>query len=198
MMADNKEQRVCVKFCFLLGKSAAETVLMLQEAFKEEALSKTQVYEWYSRFKGGEMSCEDQPRFGRPSTSRNDENLEQVRNAINADRRRTIDEILEITGLSWSSCQRILTDDLNMKRVSAKFVPRLLTEDQKNNRLNVCYDLREQVGNDLQILSKVVTGDETWFYVMTRKQNKHRANVKHLILQNQRRPERFDQMLRRC
>ena len=37
MMADNKEQRVCVKFCFLWGKSAAETVLMLQEAFKEEA-----------------------------------------------------------------------------------------------------------------------------------------------------------------
>jgi len=44
MMADNKEQSVCVKFCFLLGKSTAETVLMLQEAFKEEALSKTQVY----------------------------------------------------------------------------------------------------------------------------------------------------------
>ena len=42
MAADNKEQRLCVKFCFLLGKSAAETVLMLQEAFKEEALSKTQ------------------------------------------------------------------------------------------------------------------------------------------------------------
>jgi len=37
MMADNKEQRVCVKFCFLLGKSAAETVLILQEA-----LSRTQ------------------------------------------------------------------------------------------------------------------------------------------------------------
>ena len=61
MMADNKEQRVCVEFCFLLGKSAAETVLMLQEAFKEEALSRTQVYEWYSHFKGGEMSCEAQP-----------------------------------------------------------------------------------------------------------------------------------------
>jgi len=49
-----------------------------------------------------------------------------------------------------------------MKRVSAEFVPRLLTEHQKNNRLNVCYDLREQVGNDPQILSKVVTGDKTW------------------------------------
>ena len=63
MMADDEEQRVCVKFCFLLGKSTAESVLMLQEA-----LSRTQVYEWYSRFKGGEMSCEDQPRAGQPST----------------------------------------------------------------------------------------------------------------------------------
>jgi len=47
MMADDKEQRLCMKFCFLLGKSAVETVLMLQEACKEEALSKTQVYERY-------------------------------------------------------------------------------------------------------------------------------------------------------
>jgi hypothetical protein len=42
-----------------------------------------------------------------------------------------------------------------MKGVSAKFIPRLLTEDQKNNHLNVYY-------NDPQILSRVVTGDETW------------------------------------
>ena len=193
MVADNKEQRVCLKFCFLLGKSAAETVLMLQEA-----LSRTEVYKWYSRFKGGEMSCEDQPRSGRTSTCRNDENLGKVRNAINADRRRTIDEISEITGLSWSTCQRMLTEDLNMKRVSAKFVPRLLTEDQKSNRLNVCYDLREQVGNNPQILSKVVTGDETWCTVTTRKQNKHQASGKLLILQNQSRPDKFDQMLRSC
>lgn len=77
------------------------------------------------------MSCEDQPRKGRPSTCRNDENLDKVRNAINTDHRRTIDEISEINGLSWSSCQQMLMDDLNMKRVSAKFVPQLLTEDKK-------------------------------------------------------------------
>ena len=71
--------------------------------------------------------------------------LEKVRNAIGADRRRTTNDISEITGLCWSSCQRMLTEDLNMKRVSAKFVSRL-TQDKKN-RLNVCYDLREQVGN---------------------------------------------------
>jgi len=44
-MADLKEQRVCIKFCFLLGKTAAETVTMLREAFKGEALSQARVYE---------------------------------------------------------------------------------------------------------------------------------------------------------
>jgi len=53
-----------MNFCSLLGKSAAEIGLMLQEAFKKEGLSKTQEYEWYSHFKGGETSCEDQPRSG--------------------------------------------------------------------------------------------------------------------------------------
>ena len=92
----------------------------------------------------------------------------------------------------------MLTEDLNMKRVSAKFVPLLLTEDQKSNRLNICYDLREQVGNNPQIISKVVTEMRLGATVTTRKQNKHQANRKLLILQNQRRPDRFDQMLRSC
>jgi hypothetical protein len=70
MKADNK-QRVCMKFCFLLGTSAAETVLMLQEA-----LSKTQVCEWCSCLERGEMSCEDQPISGQNSTCQNDEDLE--------------------------------------------------------------------------------------------------------------------------
>ena len=86
-----------------------------------------------------------------------------------------------------------------MKRVSTKFVLRLLTEDQKNNHLSVCYDLREQGGNDPQILSKVLTGDETWCYSYDPEtKNKHRANGKLPILQNQRRPDRFDQILRSC
>jgi hypothetical protein len=46
-MADLKEQRVCIRFCFLLGKTAAETVTMLRDAFKEEALSQARVYELF-------------------------------------------------------------------------------------------------------------------------------------------------------
>ena len=51
-----------------------------------------------------------------------------------------------------------------MKRVAAKFVPRLLSEDQKAIRLNVCPELKDQMETDLDILSKIITGDESWCY----------------------------------
>jgi len=50
---------------------------MLRKAFKEEALSRTQVFEWFAWFKRGEMSVGDHPHSGRPSTSRSDENIEK-------------------------------------------------------------------------------------------------------------------------
>ena len=128
-MADLKEQRVCIKiFFFLFWKTAAETVTMLREMFKEEALSQARVYEWFSRFKRGDMSLEDHPRSGRSSTSRTDENIQKIRDAIMFDRRQTVDELEASTGVSWSSRQRILTEELHMKRVAAKFVPRLFSE----------------------------------------------------------------------
>ena len=71
---------------------------MLQKAFKEEAPRGTQVFEWFARFKRGEMSVEDDPHPVRPSTSRTDENVENIRQKINDDRWYTIDEISEAIG----------------------------------------------------------------------------------------------------
>ena len=80
------------------------------------------------------------------------------------DRRRTIDELEGLTGVSWSSCQRILTEELHMKQVAAKFVPRLLSEDQRANRLDVCLEMKDQLKTDPDFLSKIITGDESWCY----------------------------------
>jgi transposase len=123
-MAEKLEQRVAVKFCFLLGKTAGETVVMLETAYKEAALGKTQVYGWFSRFRNRELSLADKPRSGRLSTSRTDENIARIRDLILEDRCRTIDNLVDLSGVSWSSCQRILSEELQMKRVAAKFMPR--------------------------------------------------------------------------
>jgi hypothetical protein len=69
MMAEKLEQLAAVKFCFLLWKMAGETVVMLDTAYREAALGKTQLYEWFFRFRNGELSLADQPRSGLPSTS---------------------------------------------------------------------------------------------------------------------------------
>ena len=49
-----------------------------------------------------------------------------------------------------------------MKRDAAKFVPRLLSEDQKANRLDVCREMKDQLKTDADFLSKIITGDESW------------------------------------
>ena len=79
------------------------------------------------------MSIEDQPCLGRPVTSRCDENVDKINALIREDHRRTIDELCEMSGIPWSSIQRILCEDLHMGRVAAKFVPRLLTKKIVNN-----------------------------------------------------------------
>jgi hypothetical protein len=72
------EQRVCIKFCMKLGKSATETHEMIDETFGEYSLSWTTVFEWHSRFKASQVSVEDDKHSGRPSTSKTTENVEKI------------------------------------------------------------------------------------------------------------------------
>ena len=85
-MADIKEQRICIKFCFTLNKTAAETRRILKEAFDEQALSQVRTFEWSKRFKDGRESLEDDKHSGRPSTSTTPEIIAKVREVILEDR----------------------------------------------------------------------------------------------------------------
>jgi len=49
-----------------------------------------------------------------------------------------------------------------MKRVCARFVPRLLTDDQCEQRQTIAGDLLERSCEDVQFLKNIVTGDESW------------------------------------
>jgi len=94
----------------------------------------------------------------------NPEMIAKVHEVILEDRRQTIHDVCNRVGLSYRSCQRILADDLNMRRIAAKFVPRLLNSDQRDHRVQVCTELQEVVRHDPNFLSRVITGDESWVY----------------------------------
>jgi hypothetical protein len=67
-MADVKEQRICIKFFFRVGKTAAETHRMLKEAFGKQDLSQARTFEWFNRFKDGRETVEDVKHSGQLST----------------------------------------------------------------------------------------------------------------------------------
>jgi len=103
---------------------------MLKEVFGEQALSQTRTFEWFKHFKDGRKSEEDHKHSGRPSSSTTLEMIMKVHKVILEDRRPTINDVCNRIGLSYSSCQRILADELKMRRNAAKFVPRLLNNEQ--------------------------------------------------------------------
>ena len=65
--------------------------------------------------------------------------------------------------ISFGAVQTILTDILGMSKVSARCVPRMLTDDQKRSRLDISRYLLSHYENDPgDFIDRVVTQDETW------------------------------------
>jgi len=127
-------------------------------------MSRSRTFEWSGRFKNGRISTANDDRSGRPSTATTPSKLEQVRAAVNQDRCRTIHDLCAEVGIGYGSCQRILTEQLNMHRIAAKFVPRVLTHDQKDSQVAICQELKETVTNHPTLLLNVITGDESIVY----------------------------------
>jgi len=80
------------------------------------------------------------------------------------DRRITVRELAGEVGVSIGSVQTILTADLGLRRVSAKFMPKLLAMEQKQLRLEIAQDMLDCVESDSNFLITVITGDESWVY----------------------------------
>ena len=159
-----KEQRFAVKFCVKLGKFTTETFAMLNAVYGDVDTKRAICFRWHKRFKNGRLSVKDDERSRRPSTSTDDPLIDEINTLVQANRRPTVRELAEECGISVGSCHHILTEELKMHRVAAKFVPRLMTSDQQAHRVQVCQDLLDHTENDKEFLSKIITGDESWVY----------------------------------
>ncbi|UYV64204.1 NLK [Cordylochernes scorpioides] len=163
-MAIFEEQRICIKFCFKLRKSATETRELIKEAFGDAALSRSRTFEWFSRFLKGREKVNDDQHTGRPRSLRCEENKLKIKELIKSNRRISIKDLSSETGLSVGLCHQIVTKDLDMIRTSSKFVPRILTEEQKEVRMDVCKNMVEMTRTDPEWMQKIITGDATWVH----------------------------------
>ena len=110
------------------------------------------------------MLVESEAHSARPSISLNEEVIEKFRQFVTEDRRLTLRNIVEEVGKSRGSVHFISTEDLCMRRGSAKFILMLLTEQQKELRVEIAQGMLDCANNDLEFTKTLITGDETWVY----------------------------------
>jgi hypothetical protein len=104
MFSVNVEQRINVKICVKLGKSATETYDLLKKVYGDECLSRTQVFEWFKRFKEWRKEIGDDQRPARPSTSKTDANVEKVGEMFRQNRRLSIRAVAELVKIDKEVC----------------------------------------------------------------------------------------------
>jgi hypothetical protein len=96
------------------------------------------VFEWHRWFMEGRGEVEDDKRPGSPSASKTEENVEKIIEIVWKDRRLSIRMIAEMVNMDREMVRQILHDQMNMRKVCAKMVSRNLTQEQKDNRKNIC------------------------------------------------------------
>ena len=74
--------------------------------------------------------------------------MEKVHQVVHVNRLCRIQKVCNILGISYMTCQCLLTKNLNMRKTATKFVPCPLNDKQKQNQLSVCKDWQYQAMND--------------------------------------------------
>jgi len=104
---------------------------MLMQVYGDNVMKKTAVYNWVKRISEGRENVTDEERSGRPATSRTEENIANVRQIVLENRRLTVRSISVQVNNDRERVRKIITEDLDMRKVCAKMVPKKLTEEQK-------------------------------------------------------------------
>ena len=155
MLSVNVDQRFNVEFCVKLGKSAVETYNVLKKFYGGECLSRTLVFEWFRRLKEGREEIGDDQRPSRPSTLKTVAIIEKVGEIVRQNRRLSIREVAELISIDKETVRQLLHNNFNMKKVCSKMVPRLLTPEQKEIRMNICVDILQNIENNPNFLENV-------------------------------------------
>ena len=120
---------------------------------------------WVAQFKRGDFSTCDAPRPGRPKTVTTPEIIDQSHELILEDRWISAKSITEQLDISREWVGSINHKDLDMRKLSAKWVPKWLNADQKRQRCQSSEQILEFVRCDRNdFLSRLVTMDEAWLY----------------------------------
>ncbi|GFU15790.1 histone-lysine N-methyltransferase SETMAR [Trichonephila clavipes] len=134
---DKIKYRAVIKYLFLKDNTPTQIKDESNSVYGDSAPLFSTVKFWATEFKRGHKSLGDDKRSGRPNTAITHENIAKVLQIMLDDGRIKVIEIAEFMNMSKERVCHILNQHLGMRKLSARWVPRLLTLDQKRVRMNI-------------------------------------------------------------
>jgi histone-lysine N-methyltransferase SETMAR len=157
---ESVEYRSVVKFLLLRNTSASDIIFQLRDVYKDACPCNATIYNWIRDFKAGRTSVFDAHKPGRP-VEFGHEKFEKMEAIIRDERRITTGKLAKRVGVSKGALQEMLRD-LGIRKLCSRFVPRFLTGEMQNRRLECSIqnlELLDNLGDSF--LNNIVTEDET-------------------------------------
>ena len=141
-----------------------ETLVLVQKDCGNEAVNRSNVYRWHSRFRDGRELVEKDERCGRRKSTRTEVNIAAVAGLVKNDRRIASIMRTETLKISKTVVLRILKDDLGKRKLCERFIPHLLTLEKGKMESHLAKTLSRWPMQTNFFFSKITTGDETWCF----------------------------------
>ena len=93
------------------------------------------MYKYIQAFQAEESSIKPFMGPARPFPAGNEQNIALVERLVAEDPHSTIRELSEASSVSVGTIHSILHQDLHMRKLTARWVPHLLSDDQKKRRV---------------------------------------------------------------
>jgi histone-lysine N-methyltransferase SETMAR len=166
---DKIEYHAVIKFFVKEGLMPNEIHSKFIKVYGDSSPLFLTIKKWTAEFKLGRTSLEDDLREGHPKSATTPEIIEQVHDMILDDQwRMKVREIAETIGISKEHVGYILHEELDTKKLCARWVPRLLIADQKCTCMKISQQCLEHFNkNKTDFLHRFITMDEAWIYHYT-------------------------------
>ena len=183
------EYHALIRYLYLKRKTGQKIHCELTNVYESSAPSYAQVKFWVGEFKRGRTSLEDETRSGRPSDATDEEMCNKVRDLVYSDRRVKVEEIANALHISHGRISTILHDRLGMRNLTARWVPKSLSDEQMATRASVCSTLLKRFRSKKDdFLSRLVTVDETWVHYY---EPENKAQSRQWVGRGSPRPKKF-------
>jgi len=137
---------------------------MVNAAYGDQALSHSNVFQWYGRFRDGQENIENDPRSGQSTECRNDNNVEKISQLLLQNHHLSLRMLADEVNFGKDTVRKIVVEDMQKWKICSHFVPQFLTPEQEDQRIAACRDLIATADSDPDFFKKIVTGDGTWCF----------------------------------